>query len=95
MVNDLGCDALSQGRTADAISLFKRNVAANPDSANAYDSLADGYAEAKQWREAARASQRAGERGIRYDLPNRGYLIEQAAKHERQLRQATKAGQGQ
>ena len=94
VINDLGYEALSQGRTADAISLFKRNVAANPNSANAYDSLADSYAEAKQWQEAVQASQQARELGIRYDLPNRGYLIEQAVKHERQLPQARKAGQG-
>lgn len=93
VINELGYDALSQGRTGDAISLFKRNVAANPNSANAYDSLADGYAAAKQWQEAVQAARQARELGIRYDLPNRGYLVEQAAKHERQLLQAAKAGQ--
>jgi dienelactone hydrolase len=43
IVNQLGYTRLQAGDTADAIELFKLNVDAHPTSANAQDSLADGY----------------------------------------------------
>lgn len=88
--NSLGYAALSGGKTQDAIALFKRNVEANPNSANAYDSLADGYAEAKMWKDAARASDRAVALATEFDLPNRSYFIEQARKMNDRLKQETK-----
>jgi acetyl esterase/lipase len=42
-LNQLGYQLLQQGRAKDAIELFKLNVASYPQSANVYDSLADGY----------------------------------------------------
>jgi hypothetical protein len=57
-----------QGLVADAITLYKCNVTANPHSANAYDGLADGYAEAGQWKEAATASERAAELAAEFDV---------------------------
>ena len=47
VINEFGYAALSQGKTSDAIGLFKRNVEANPNSADAYDSLADGHAKGR------------------------------------------------
>ena len=44
MVNQLAYTRLQEGDTDDAVELFKLNVEANPTSANAQDSLADGYA---------------------------------------------------
>src|SRR5258707_14764196 len=43
VLNDLGYAALEQGKVKEAIPLFQGNVAANPNSANAYDGLADGH----------------------------------------------------
>lgn len=44
LVNQLGYEHIQFGDTKGAIAIFKLNVAANPNSANAYDSLGDGYA---------------------------------------------------
>jgi uncharacterized protein len=68
-INELAYAALEQGKTDEAIALFKRNVDANPGSANAWDGLADGYAKAERWREAASASDRSVELGAKYDHP--------------------------
>lgn len=87
VINSLGYAALSGGKTQDAIALFKRNVEANPNSANAYDSLADGYAKAGMWKDAARASDRAVALATEFDHPNRSYFIEQARKMNERLKQ--------
>jgi CubicO group peptidase (beta-lactamase class C family) len=42
-VNDLGFILLRKNRKKDAIHIFKYNLEANPNSANAFDSLAEGY----------------------------------------------------
>lgn len=41
--NILGYQLMNQGRTKDAIAVFKLNNKAYPNSANTYDSLAEGY----------------------------------------------------
>jgi tetratricopeptide (TPR) repeat protein len=41
--NNLGYQLMNQGRTKDAIEIFKMNNKAFPNSANTYDSLAEGY----------------------------------------------------
>jgi predicted alpha/beta superfamily hydrolase len=87
VINSFGYAALSQGKTQDAIGLFKRNVEANPNSANAYDSLADGYAKAGQWKEAAQASQRAVALATQFANPKRCYFVEQAKKMNDRLKQ--------
>jgi tetratricopeptide (TPR) repeat protein len=43
MVNQLGYDRMQSGDTDEAVEMFKLNVEAYPTSANAHDSLADGY----------------------------------------------------
>lgn len=43
-VNQAGYMLLGQNKVDEAIALFQRNVAAHPDSWNAYDSLAEAYA---------------------------------------------------
>lgn len=45
-LNSLGYALLGDGRTGDAIELFKLNVEAFPESGNVYDSLAEGYMKA-------------------------------------------------
>lgn len=87
VINDLGYAALSQGKTQDAIGLFKRNVEANPNSANAYDSLADGYAKTGQWKDAAQASERAVALATQVANPKRPYFVEQAKKMNDRLKQ--------
>lgn len=89
VLNDLGYAALSQGRVDEAITVFKRNTEANPDSANAWDSLADGYAKAKRWPEALKASEQAAALAKKYDLRNRADFERQA-----QARRAQAAGHG-
>jgi predicted alpha/beta superfamily hydrolase len=84
VVNDLGYADLSAGKTADAIALFRRNVGANPNSANAWDSLADGYSKAGRWMDAADASDRAVDLAVRFDDPNRASFAEHAKEmHDR------------
>ena len=87
VINDFAYDALSQGKTQDAIGLFKRNVEANPNSANAYDGLADGYAKAGQWKDAAQASERAVTLATQFANPNLPYFIKQAKKMNDRLDQ--------
>lgn len=89
VVNDLGYEALSGGKVQDAIALFKRNVDANPNSANAYDGLADGYAKAEMWKDAAAASDRAVALADQFDNPNRPYFLKQAKKMNDRLKQQT------
>jgi predicted alpha/beta superfamily hydrolase len=85
VINDLGYAALSEGRTQDAIALFHRNVRSNPNSARAYDSLADGHAEAEQWKDAAEASNRAVALATEFGDPDLTYFIEQARKMNEHL----------
>lgn len=47
-LNGLGYGLLSSGQKQDAITVFQRNVREYPESANAYDSLAEAQAEAGQ-----------------------------------------------
>jgi len=91
VLNDLAYDALSQGKAQDAIGLFKRNVEANPNSANAYDGLADGYAKAGQWKDAAQASARAVKLATQFASPNLPYFIRQAKKMSDHLDQQPEA----
>src|SRR4051812_1244311 len=93
VINDLGYAALFQQKTQDAIALFRRNVEANPDSANAYDSLAEGYAKAGMWKDAAHAMDKAAKLAIDFDHPDRAKFIERAKRrNDRLKRESKKAG---
>ena len=70
----------AQGETADALALFRRNVEANPYSANAWDSLADGCDQAGKWQEAADAADRAAALATETGDPNLSYFEAQAGK---------------
>jgi tetratricopeptide (TPR) repeat protein len=87
VINSFGYAALAQGKTQDAIGLFKRNVEANPNSANAYDSLADGYAKVGQWKDAVQASAKAVALATQFSNPKLSYFIEQAKKMNDRLKQ--------
>jgi uncharacterized protein len=88
VINSLGYAALAKQKTEDAIALFKRNVENNPNSANAFDSLADGYERAGMGKDAARASERAVELATEFQLPDRSAYIEHAKKMRERLKQA-------
>jgi tetratricopeptide (TPR) repeat protein len=90
-LNAVAYASLSQGRVDEAIALFQRNVDANPGSANAWDGLADGYAKAERWTDAARASNRSAELAARSDHPNLEYFKLQAKKMNDRLEQASRA----
>ncbi len=87
VMNEFGYIALTQGKNPDAIRLFRRNVEANPNSANAYDSLADGYAKAGKWKDAVEASEKAVALATQFSLAKRPYFIEQAKKMNARLKQ--------
>jgi predicted alpha/beta superfamily hydrolase len=90
VVNDLGYAALSAGKRADAIALFRRNVEANPNSANAFDSLADGYSKAGRWKDAAGAIDRAVELAVRFGDSRRASFVEHAKKIHQRLSETSK-----
>jgi uncharacterized protein len=89
VIDSLGYAALGQGKTEEAVALFQRNVEANPHSANACDSLADGYEQAGKWREAAEASDRAVALATEAGDPNLATFRAQAQKRKDRLRQET------
>lgn len=80
VLNGFGYQALEQGKGDEAIAIFQRVVAANPTSANAYDSLADGYAEAKRLPEAVQAADRAVALATEYRLDNLDSFVRHAKK---------------
>ncbi len=59
VLNSLGYDALERDQAPEALALFRRSLAAYPQSANGHDSLADALEKAGQWEEAAKATDRA------------------------------------
>jgi len=62
-------------------------VEGNLSSANAYDSLAEGYAKAGMWKKAAGASEKAVALATEFDLPNRADFVEQTEKLSGRLKQ--------
>jgi uncharacterized protein len=85
VVNELAYEALGTGKTEEALTLFQRNVQSYPNSANAHDGLADAYEKQENWTEAAKATQRAAELAVQYDVPNRNYFVDRAAKLKARL----------
>ena len=88
IVNDLAYAALEQGRTDEALALFQRNVEGHPNSAAAYDGLADGCAKAEKWLEAAAAAARAERLAVEQDHLDRAYFEAQARKMEARRKEA-------
>jgi tetratricopeptide (TPR) repeat protein len=58
-LNNVGYVLLQNKKTREAIEIFKLNVAAYPNSANAYDSLADAYETDNKKSEAIKTAERA------------------------------------
>lgn len=59
LINSRGYQSLEEKRLADAVGFFELNVADHPTSANAFDSLGDGYVAAGDKAKAAQAYRRA------------------------------------
>jgi len=70
VVNDLGYTALGRGKVKEAIALFQSNVDANPNSAKAYESLADGYLQDGQLLAAKRAADHCVQLARQWANPN-------------------------
>jgi tetratricopeptide (TPR) repeat protein len=69
-----GYEELNKGNTQAAIGFFKRNIERNPNSANAFDGIADAYEKAGMWKEALVAAERSVELAQKYDDPNVSYF---------------------
>ncbi len=80
VINNFGYEALSNGNIQEAITLFKRNIKQNPNSANAFDSIADAYEKADMWNEAMTSVEKAVELANKFNSPNRVYIINHAKK---------------
>jgi uncharacterized protein len=86
-LNDLGYTALEQGKVKEAIAIFQSNVDANPNSANAYDSLADGYVKDGQLAAAKRASDRSVQLARQWANPNLTSFEQKAKKIDQRLQE--------
>jgi uncharacterized protein len=84
-LNDLGYAALQQGKIKEAITLFQSNVDANPNSANAYDSLAEGYLKDGQLLAAKGAEDRSVQVARQWANPNLIRFEQKAKKIDQQL----------
>lgn len=79
-INEMAYTAISSGKQKEALELFLLNTKNNPNSANAFDSLADGYMEAKDWPNALRAAERAAALAKEQHNPNLNRFIGQIRK---------------
>ena len=78
-INTLGYQLLRTGRTADAIAVFIFNTELYPDSANTYDSLAEGYAGSGDVKRAVEFYRKA--LAVNPTYPNGAAAAEFIAKH--------------
>ncbi|MEO8276871.1 MAG: alpha/beta hydrolase-fold protein [Thermoanaerobaculia bacterium] len=90
-LNDLGYAALGREQFAQAIALFEENVRANPGSANARDSAADGYLAAGDLPAAKASADRAVELAKRFRLSNLA-AFERTAQRVAERMRAAEAG---
>jgi uncharacterized protein len=86
-LNDLGYAALQKGKVKEAITLFQSNVDANPNSANAYDSLADGYLKDGQLLAAKRAADHSVQLARQWANPNLTGFKQKAKKIDQRLQE--------
>lgn len=71
-INEMGYELLQYGRVADAIEIFRFNVAAHPQYANGFDSLGEAYEKNNQLRRARDSYGKALRLGREADDPNTG-----------------------
>jgi predicted alpha/beta superfamily hydrolase len=80
VINNFAYEALAKGDSQEAIVFFKRNVTQNPNSANAYDGLADAYEKAGTWKEAIASSETSIALARKFNDPNLAYFVEHLKK---------------
>jgi predicted alpha/beta superfamily hydrolase len=85
VINYLAYTALEQGKVKEAITLFQSNVDANPNSADAYDGLADGYVKDGQLAAAKTAEDHSVKLGRQWANPNLPTFERNAKKIDQQL----------
>lgn len=88
VINTLGYNALGHDRVQEATALFLRSTQSHPGSANAWDSLADGYEKAGQLPQAVSAVDKAVTLATRDDLPNRDAYERHANKLHLRLQES-------
>ena len=86
VINNFGYEALNNGNIQEAMDFFKRNIDLNPNSANAFDSMADAYEEAGMWDDALKSSERAVELANKYGDPGLSNFI----KHSNRIKEKYK-----
>ena len=86
VINNFGYEALNNGNIKEAMDFFKHNIDQNPNSANAFDSMADAYEEAGMWDEALKSSERAVELANKYGDPGLSNFI----KHTNRIKEKYK-----
>ena len=82
-INNFAYEELNKGNLPQAIEYFKRNIAQNPNSANAFDGITDAYDKAGMWTEAIASIEKAVALATRYSDPNLGYF----QKHLRKVKE--------
>lgn len=82
---DLGYRTLQAGDATQAIAIFERATRENPESANAWDSLADGHAGARHWQQALEAESKAVELYERHGTGDGAYYAKQVEKYRAKL----------
>jgi uncharacterized protein len=87
VLNDLGYASLEQGNVKEAIALFQSNVEANPNSATAYDSLADGFVKNGQLLAAKSAEDQCVQLARQWANPNLVSFEQRANKIGQQLKE--------
>jgi uncharacterized protein len=80
VINNFAYEELSKGNIQKAIGFFKRNIMQNPNSANAYDGIADAYEKAGMGNDAIVSLENAVELAKKYDDPNLNYFIDHLKK---------------
>jgi uncharacterized protein len=87
IISDLGYTALERGKVKEAIALFESNVEANPNSADAYDSLADAYLKDRQFLAAKSAEDHSVQLARQWANPNLIRFEQKAKKLEQQFQE--------
>jgi predicted alpha/beta superfamily hydrolase len=87
VLNDLGYASLEQGKIREAIALFQSNVEANPNSATAYDSLAQAFVKDGQLSAAKSAEDHCVQIARQWANPNLVRFEQKANKIGQQLKE--------
>ena len=78
IMNNFAYEELNKDNIQEAIKLFKQNIKQNPNSANAFDSITDAYEKAGMLNEATASIEKAVELAIKFNNPNKEYIINHA-----------------